>query len=214
MIDTPQQAADSSAEDEAVIRDVLAGKTNAFAKLERKYRRIVAFLVRKMVSNADDVDDLVQDTFVRAYQALPSFQFEYPFSRWLYKIASNRCIDYLRRRRFSMVSLDQPLTGKDGSDYVWEPRDGGLTPEGVVLSIERAQMIREALASMPEKYQEVIRMRHDEELEYQEIADRLGQPLGTVKANLFRARKRLVVLLRQHGRHFEEYISDGGADDD
>lgn len=113
-----------------------------------------------------------------------------------------------------MVSLDQPITGKDGSDYVWEPRDGGLTPEGVVLSIERAQMIREALASMPEKYQEVIRMRHDEELEYQEIADRLGQPLGTVKANLFRARKRLVVLLRQHGRHFEEYMSDGGADDD
>ncbi len=208
MTETPLHAAESSAEDEAVIRQVLAGNTNAFAKLERKYRRIVTFLVRKMVSQQDDVADLVQDTFVKAFQALPTFQFEFPFSRWLYKIASNRCIDYLRRRRFAMVSIDQPITGKDGSDYVWEPRDSGPTPESVVLSRERAQMIRDALASMPEKYQVVIRMRHDEELEYQEIADRLGQPLGTVKANLFRARKRLVVLLKRHGRHFEEYMAD------
>lgn len=210
MTETSLHAAESSAEDEAVIRQVLAGNTNAFAKLERKYRRIVTFLVRKMVSQQDDVEDLVQDTFVKAFQALPTFQFEFPFSRWLYKIASNRCIDYLRRRRFAMVSIDQPITGKDGSDYVWEPRDAGPTPESVVLSRERAQMIRDALASMPEKYQVVIRMRHDEELEYQEIADRLGQPLGTVKANLFRARKRLVVLLKRHGRHFEEYMADEG----
>ena len=208
MTDTPQQAAESSAEDEAAIREVLAGDTNAFARLERKYRRIVTFLVRKMVSQQDDVEDLVQDTFVKAYQALPSFQFEYPFSRWLYKIASNRCIDYLRRRRFAMVSLDQPVTSREGSDYVWEPRDSGPTPEAVVLSQERAAMIRDALAAMPAKYQEVIRMRHDEELEYQEIADKLGQPLGTVKANLSRARKRLVVLLKRHGRHFEEYMAD------
>jgi RNA polymerase sigma-70 factor (ECF subfamily) len=69
-------------------------------------------------------------------------------------------------------------------------------------------MIRDSLAAMPAKYQEVIRMRHDEELEYQEIADKLGQPLGTVKANLFRARKRLVALLKRHGRHFEEYMAD------
>ncbi len=213
MTDTPQQAAESSAEDEAVIREVLAGNTDAFARLERKYRRIVAFLVRKMVSQQDDADDLVQDTFVKAYQALPSFQFEYPFSRWLYKIASNRCIDYLRRRRFAMVSLDQPRTGKDGSDYSWEPQDAGPTPEAVVLSQERIVMIRQALAAMPEKYQQVIRMRHDEELEYQEIADRLGQPLGTVKANLFRARKRLVVLLQRHGRHFEEYMPDEEGDE-
>lgn len=211
MTDTPQQAAESCAEDEAVIREVLAGNTDAFARLERKYRRIVTYLVRKMVSQQDDVDDLVQDTFIRAFQALPGFQFEYPFSRWLYKIASNRCIDYLRRRRFAMVSLDQPIMSKEGSEYTWELQDGGPTPEAVVLSQERADFIRKALLEMPEKYREVLRMRHDEELEYQEIADRLGQPLGTVKANLFRARKRLVVLLQRHGGHFDEYMTGEDA---
>lgn len=208
MSDTPQQAADSSGEDEAIIRDVLAGNTNAFAKLERKYRRIVSFLIRKMIRDEEDVNDLVQDTFVKAYQALPSFQFEYPFSRWLYKIASNRCIDHLRRRRFAMVSLDTPLRSKDGGEFFMEPEDRGPTPDVTLLANERVAMLKQALATLPERYREVIRLRHDEELEYQEIADRLKQPLGTVKANLFRARKMLLKMLLKHGSHFEEYMDD------
>lgn len=209
MTDTPQQAAESSAEDEAIIRDVLAGNVNAFASLERKYRRIVTFLIRKMIRDDEDVNDLVQDSFVKAFQALPSFQFEYPFSRWLYKIASNRCIDHLRRKRFAMTSIDAPVRGKDGGEFYLEPEDKGPTPDVTLLAKERVLLLREALASIPERYREVIRLRHDEELEYQEIADRLGQPLGTVKANLFRARKMLFKKLMQHGTHFEEYLDNG-----
>ncbi len=209
MTDTPQQAAESSAEDEAIIRDVLAGNVNAFASLERKYRRIVTYLIRKMIRDEEDVNDLVQDTFVKAYQALPSFQFEYPFSRWLYKIASNRCIDHLRRKRFAMSSIDAPVRGKDGGEFYLEPEDKGPTPDVTLLAKERIELLREALAAIPERYREVIRLRHDEELEYQEIADRLGQPLGTVKANLFRARKMLFKMLMRHGSHFEEYLDNG-----
>jgi len=204
-------ASEQSAEDEAIIREVLAGNVNAFARLERKYRRIVSFLIRKMIRNEQDIADLTQDTFVRAFAALPSFQFEYPFSRWLYKIASNRCIDHLRRKRFSQVSLDEPLKSRDGGDLYMDPRDSGQTPDVALLTQERVQLLRQALAGLPDKYRQVIRMRHDEELEYQEIAERLQQPLGTVKAHLFRARKLLYKSLMKHGGHFEEYIIE--ADD-
>lgn len=207
MKEVSQQAQESSAEDEVVIREILAGNTNAFAVLERKYRRIVSFLIRKMIRVDEDVEDLTQETFVKAYAALPTFQFEYPFSRWLYKIASNRCIDHLRRRRFMAVSLDEPINGKDGDLYI-EPVDTGQTPDVALLAKERIRLLREALATMPEKYREVIRLRHEEELEYQEIADRLQQPLGTVKAHLFRARKMLYKKLLLHGSHFEEYMTD------
>ncbi len=201
-------AVESAAEDERIIRDVLAGNVDAFALLERKYRRIVAFLIRKMIRNEEDVNDLTQETFIKAFNALPRFKFEYPFSRWLYKIASNRCIDHLRRKRFQAVSLDQPIMTSDGGELTMEPPDRGPKADDMLLAKERAQMLRDALETLPDKYRIVIRMRHEEELEYQEIADKLGHPLGTVKAHLFRARKMLYKKLMQHGSHFEEYMSD------
>ncbi|MCU0330359.1 MAG: sigma-70 family RNA polymerase sigma factor [Candidatus Kapabacteria bacterium] len=210
MKEPTQQNAEQAAEDETIIRDVLAGNINAFALLERKYRRIVSFLIRKMIRNDEDVEDLVQDTFVKAYAALPSFQFEYPFSRWLYKIASNRCIDHLRKRRFHQVSLDEPISTRDGGDLYMDPPDREQTPDVALLARERFTLLKEALETMPDKYREVIRLRHEEELEYQEIADRLHQPLGTVKAHLFRARKLLYKKLLKHGSHFEEYMADEG----
>ena len=202
------QAAESAAEDERIIREVLAGDVNAFAVLEKKYRRIVSFLVRKMVRTDDDVADLTQDTFVKAFNALPSFRFEYQFSKWLFKIASNRCIDYLRRKRFQAVSLDQPVVTKDGGEVTLEPQDQGPVADEILLSKERAELLQAALESLPDKYRLVIKMRHEEELEYQEIADKLGHPLGTVKAHLFRARKLLYKKLILHGKHFEEYMAD------
>lgn len=203
-----RQAAESAAEDERIIRQVLGGDVNAFAFLEKKYRRIVGFLIRKMVRDEADVEDLTQDTFVKAFNALPGFRFEYYFSKWLYKIASNRCIDYLRRKRFQATSLDKPVTARDGSEFVYEPPDLGPVADELLLAKERAQLLKRALDELPEKYRQVIRMRHEEELEYQEIADKLKHPLGTVKAHLFRARKLLYKKLVLHGKHFEEYMPD------
>jgi len=94
-----------------------------------------------------------------------------------------------------------------------EPPDRGPEPDDLLLAKERAEMLREALETLPEKYRTVIRLRHEEELEYQEIADRLGHPLGTVKAHLFRARKMLYKRLMKHGKHFEEYMSDDEGDE-
>jgi RNA polymerase sigma-70 factor (ECF subfamily) len=203
-----QQAAESAAEDERIIREVLSGNVNAFALLEKKYKRTVNFLIRKMVRNEEDVADLTQDTFVKAYNGLPRFQFEFQFSRWLYKIASNRSIDYLRRKRVQIYSLDQALTTRDGGEITMEPPDKGPVADDLLLAKERAHMLKEALETLPDKYRIVIKMRHEEEMDYQEIADKLGHPLGTVKAHLFRARKLLYKKLIQLGSHFEEYMSD------
>ncbi|MBU3741215.1 MAG: sigma-70 family RNA polymerase sigma factor [Candidatus Kapabacteria bacterium] len=197
---------DSSAQDEAVIRDVLGGNTDAFAALERKYRKIVSFLIRKMIRNEEDVRDITQETFAKAFAALPSFRFEYPFSRWLFKIASNKCIDHLRRQRLTPVSLDAPVTTKDGGQMFVDPRDHGPTPDVQALASERSEKLQQALRTLPEKYREVIRLRHEEELDYQEIADRLGHPLGTVKAHLFRARKMLYKQLVRHEMIFDDYM--------
>jgi len=206
MTDDPRQDYEASAaHDEAVIRDVLSGNVDAYASLERKYRKIVSFLIRKMIRDEEDVRDLTQETFMRAYAALPSFRFEYPFARWLFKIASNKCIDHLRRQRLTPLSLDAPVSTRDGGVMYMDPKDLGPTPDVQALARERSDLLRAAMDSLPDVYREVIRLRHEEELEYQEIADRLGHPLGTVKAHLFRARKLLYRKLMRHDAHFAEY---------
>lgn len=213
MTDPTPSAQVSSAEDAQIIREVLAGNANAFAELERKYRRIVSFLIRKMIRNQEDVADLTQDAFVKAFAALPSYRFEFPFSSWLYKIASNRCIDYLRRRRFQMLSIDQPISLRDGTELTTDPADRGPHADEILLAKERAAMLQQALDTLPEKYRTVIFLRHEEDLDYIEIAEKLGRPLGTVKAHLFRARKLLYKKLLRHGKHFEEYMNDDEADE-
>jgi RNA polymerase sigma factor (sigma-70 family) len=200
---------DDQAEDRQVVTRVLAGDTEAFSVLERKYRRMVSYLIRKLIRSDEDVEDLTQDTFMKAYAALRYYRPEFPFSTWLYKIASNRCIDHLRRSRFSpssMISIDQPLVSTDGSERVIDPRDHEPLPDAVVLAQERSEMLRAAMNALPEKYRVVIHLRHEEDLDYQEIADRLQLPLGTVKAHLFRARKALHKALLQHGSHFAGYM--------
>ncbi len=190
-------------EDCLIIRDVLAGNTNSFEKLQKKYRRQIQGLMRRMVRDQDDVDDLVQVTFIKAYNALPTFLCEHSFEKWLYKIASNNCIDYLRRKRFAMISIDAPIPGSD-SDSGMEIEDpSSPQPDGAMLSAERTKFIQEAFEALPPKYKEVIRMRHHEELEYNEIAEKLQLPLGTVKAHIFRARQMMYKKLQKHRSMFQ-----------
>ncbi|MBL7998566.1 MAG: sigma-70 family RNA polymerase sigma factor [Candidatus Kapabacteria bacterium] len=185
------------------IQDILAGNTNAFAILQKKYNRQITSLLRRMVREPDDVADLVQETFIKAYRALATFQCEHSFEKWLYKIASNNCIDYLRRKRFQMVSIDKPIgTGDGGEIYMEIPDPHSPQPDAGMLGSERSAIIREAFNSLPEKYQEVIRMRHEEELEYNEIAEKLDLPLGTVKAHIFRARQMMYKKLQKHSHLF------------
>lgn len=190
-------------EDYFVVQKVLGGQTADYKILQKKYQKIIASLIRRMVQNPDDVDDLTQETFIKAYNALKSFQPEYQFSRWLYRIASNTCIDFLRKKRLNIISIDQPVMGSEG-EMQFEIPDNDSPPDLSMISAERTKILREALDELPEKYREIVRLRHEEELDYQQIADMLELPLGTVKAHLFRARKLLYKKLKKHIHHFED----------
>lgn len=197
---SPKQA-ESNAVDYQIINEILSGNKDAFALLQKKYQRQITSLLRKMVRDEDDVADLVQDTFIKAYRALPTFQQEHSFEKWLYKIASNTCIDYLRRKRFAMLSIDRTFTNDDGSESSMEFEDpDSPQPDAHLLSVERTELLKIAFDELPEKYQLVIKMRHEEELEYNEIAEQLNLPLGTVKAHIFRARAMMLQSLKKH-RH-------------
>jgi len=192
----------SREEDAEVIRCILDGDKEAFSKLQNKYKYIVSAIVRKVIRDEDDVDDLTQETFIKAYRAISTFNFDYAFSSWLYKIASNACIDFLRKKRYYTVSLSRPMD-PNNPDYIFEVEDTNSLPDIELIKSEKAEVVEAAIAALPEKYRTIINLRHSEELDYAEIAERLKLPLGTVKVNLFRARKMLGIALRKHSALFD-----------
>lgn len=193
-----KEISESQQEDFTAIRKVLAGDTSGFTFLENKYHKIIASLIRKMVKNEEDVQDLTQETFIKAFNALENFNFGFSFSSWIYKIASNTCIDFLRKKRFQTVSLNQPVAGSDDEENVFEIKDDSYIPDMNVLSEERVKILKEAIEKLPENYKQIIKLRHEKELDYTEISEKLNLPLGTVKAHLFRARKSLYSMLKKH----------------
>lgn len=182
-------------DDFIAVRQVLDGNKSAFQFLQNRHSKIVASLIRKMIKNEDDVDDLVQETFIKAYNALNTFQFEYTFSAWLYRIASNNCIDFLRKKRFPTISLDKPIQSDDDDLYI-EIEDSTTYADTDLMKDERMQVLHNAIDSLPENYRQIIKLRHEDELDYTDIAKKLDLPLGTVKAHLFRARKILYTALK------------------
>ncbi|MFC1733046.1 RNA polymerase sigma factor [candidate division KSB1 bacterium] len=184
-------------DDAAIVRKALNGNQDAFTQLLKKYRGAIYSLVLKMVKNKEEADDLVQETFIKAFGALSSFNAEFAFSTWLFKIASNNCIDYLRKKRLQTLSLDKPVESKDGQ-VTKEFADPIVNPEMQLIQTEKSSIIDVAIESLPKKYRIVIVMRHKEEKSYEEIAKILCIPLGTVKARIFRAREKLKKYLKDN----------------
>ena len=148
-----------------------------------------------MVRDKTQVEDLVQEIFIKAFSSLSSYSSNYAFSTWLYKIATNHTIDYLRRKKLSTLSIDQPMKTKDG-ELEYELPDTTYRPDRHVVEDQRRELIQEAIDSLPPKYYRVIVLRHQQERSYEEIAQELDLPLGTVKAHIFRARELLYKKLR------------------
>lgn len=184
-------------EDFELVRKVINGDINAYRFLQKKYNRIISSLIRRMIRNEADVQDLTQETFIKAYNHLSSFQFGYSFSSWIYRIASNTCIDFLRKKRITAISISQVSTSSE-EEYEIEIEDRNFLPDIKMMSEEKAKALSNAINSLPENYKEIIKLRHEEELDYNQIAERLDLPLGTVKAHLFRARKILYNNLKKY----------------
>ncbi|MCB0718565.1 MAG: sigma-70 family RNA polymerase sigma factor [Bacteroidetes bacterium] len=187
----------SSEQDRRLVERALGGDESAYAELVSKYTNALQRHIARMIRGASEVDDLVQECFIKAFGALPSYSFDYAFSTWLYKIATNHAIDFLRKRKLPTTSIDQPVKAKDG-EIEFELPDITYRPDQHIVEDERKQILQEAIDSLPEKYYTVIVMRHQQEKSYEEIARELDLPLGTVKAHIFRARAMLYRKLRHN----------------
>ncbi len=173
----------------------LAGDQRAFRDLENKYRDALTRHVGKMVRDPRQLEDLVQEAIIKAFTSLSSYSAEYAFSTWLYKIATNHTIDYLRKKKLKTLSIDKPVQTKDG-ELQMELPDSTWRPDKHIVADQRNELINAAIAELPEKYHRVIVMRHVDDLSYEEIATELELPLGTVKAHIFRARALLYKYLK------------------
>lgn len=186
----------SKIEDIALIDEALAGSQAAFEKLMNKYYQHIYNLIYKMIFKKEDVEDLTQEAFIKAFNSLENFDSQFAFSTWLYKIATNNSIDYLRKKKLSTFSIDKEIASED-SDFKFEIPDTEYVPDNKIIEEERKKIIDEAIESLPDKYKKVIVLRHKNDMEYEEIAEKLELPLGTVKAHIFRGRE----LLNKYLKH-------------
>jgi RNA polymerase sigma-70 factor (ECF subfamily) len=177
-------------EESAIVAAALSGNQKAYARLVETHRVAVFHIVNRIVRNDEAARDLVQETFMKAFTSLGSYRSEFRFSTWLYKIAANSSIDYLRKKRIHALSLDAPMETSDGQMEIEVP-DETHNPEMQLVRKQQRFSIDEAINSLPPKYREVIELRHKDDKPYEEIADLLGIPVGTVKARIFRARELL-----------------------
>lgn len=184
-----REASESSLEDDGYVIRAKDGDQEAFRFLSRKYEKPLYYHVLKMVKVHEQVEDIVQESFVKAFGNLSSYNTEYAFSTWLYRIATNHTIDYLRKKKLQTTSIDEPVSSSDGEMSIQIA--GNSETDRNIIRKERKKIITEAIQNLPEKYREVIIMRHLDEMSYHEISEELDLPLGTVKAHIFRAREML-----------------------
>jgi RNA polymerase sigma factor (sigma-70 family) len=172
------------------------GDQKAYAELMGRYRESVYFMLLKMVNNKDDAEDLTIEAFGKAFKRLSQYTPNFAFSTWLFRIATNNAIDYIRRKRKNTFSIDRPLEDEEGGEMMMDIRSQGLDPEEHIMKKQKIMMLRELVDKLKPRYRTLIEMRYFKEMSYEEISAELDLPLGTVKAQLFRAREFLYNVLK------------------
>lgn len=176
----------------------MRGSEDAFRDIVLQYQRPVFSLIVRMVQDPRLAEDLAQEVFIKAYRALSTYDLNRKFSSWLFKIAHNTTIDYLRKGRLQTEPFESQVEGEASySDTLEDPR--AESPEGAVERTDLAQAIEKAILGLRPEYREVMVLRYQEGLSYQEIVEATGLALGTVKTNIHRARKEMMALLQEGG---------------
>jgi len=168
----------------------------AYAELMQRYREPIYFMLLKMVNNKDDADDLTIEAFGKAFRRLGQYTPQFAFSTWLFKIASNNCIDHIRKKRIRAISIDQGFLNDDGDTIEISVKDVMLDPAEQLQREERITKMRMIVDKLKPRYRRLVELRYFEEKAYEEIAEELALPLGTVKAQLFRAREFLFQMMQ------------------
>ena len=179
-----------------VIRATQKKDQQAFAELMDRYKDSIYYMLLKMVQNNDDAEDLTLEAFGKAFNRLNQYTPNFAFSTWLFKIATNNCIDFLRKKKKNVLSIDNRVANEDGDDYMFEIKSEGLTPEQIAMNDQKIQLMRRYVKKLKPRYEILVEMRYFKEMSYEEISDKLQLPLGTVKAQLFRAREFLFNIMK------------------
>ena len=164
------------------------GDQSAYAQLMDRYRESIYYMMFKMVRHQDDADDLTIEAFGKAFSRLEQYSPSYAFSTWLFKIASNNCIDFIRKKRIKVTSMDTGYTTSNGEVIFVDAKAHTLNPEETIIHGQKVIHMRLLVSKLKPRYRQLVEKRYFEELSYEEIAEELNLPLGTVKAQLFRAR--------------------------
>lgn len=190
----------SDADADALLVDrARRGETAAFEMLVVKYQRRIERLISRMIRDADLVQDVAQETFIRAYRALPQFRGESAFYTWLYRIAVNTAKKTLvELRRDPVISEGSLQSGDENEETsrVENELSDGETPEALIASREIAAAVNAAIEALSEDLRQAITLREIEGLSYEEIADVMNCPIGTVRSRIFRAREAIAARLR------------------
>jgi RNA polymerase sigma factor (sigma-70 family) len=177
------------------------GDQKAYAELMSRYKDSIYFMLLKMVNNRDDADDLTIEAFGKAFKNLHQYTPDYAFSTWLFKIATNNCIDFIRRKRKMTFSIDKGFENDEGQETTLELKSGTLDPEENMIKKQKAVLMRDIVEKLKPRYKRLVELRYFQERSYEEIATELQLPLGTVKAQLFRAREFLFQILKSSQKH-------------
>jgi len=181
-------------EDLKLVEAALIGEEKAFRKLMNKYRKSVYFMVLKMIRDASDAEDVTQESFTKAFANLEKFDQKYAFSTWLFRIATNICIDFIRKKKLDTQSIHSQ--GNDEDSYEIQLKDSSvLDPDATLMKSQRSEYVHIAVNKLAEKFRILIELRYYDELTYEEISEKLEIPLGTVKAQLHRAKELLIETL-------------------
>jgi len=164
------------------------GDQRAYADLMKLYREPIYMLLLRMTHNPTEADDLTIETFGKAFCQLHTYTPKNSFSTWLFSIASNNGIDFIRRQRLELISLNSLSVRNEDDQYEYPLPSESPNPEQQLINKQRAEKLHEVVAQLKPRYRKVIEMRYFDELSYEEIAERLRIPLGTVKIHLRRAR--------------------------
>ena len=186
---------DKAKYDLGLVERAVAGDEKAYAELLARYRDSIYFMLLKMVNNKSDAEDLTIEAFGKAFKNIKQYSPNFAFSTWLFKIASNNGIDFLRKRKGFIVSIDGDENDREDSKPM-TVCDEGLDPSESMLNSQKIEHVRAVVQKLKPRYRQLVELRYFQELSYEEIAEQLDLPLGTVKAQLFRSRELLYNILK------------------
>jgi len=188
---------DKALNDLILVREAKKGNEKAFGSLMNRYKDSIYYMLLKMVNNSSDAEDLTIEAFGKAFRNLDSYTPKYAFSTWLFKIATNNCVDFIRKKKLSPSPLDLLQDNLDNATI--NIQSDMLDPEESLINLQKIAELKDIVNQLKPRYKSLIELRYYKEYSYEEISTELSLPIGTVKAQLNRAKVLLYNILIKTG---------------